>query len=250
MTDYKLPKQLIDIKNADKSFSEKWTPSRSKDLANFPHPSRVALLGPPSVGKSFIMKHLLMHQKPLFKEVYIIHGDSDVTKEWDDIEPTMMMDEFPPKEFWDSKVKTLCIIDDVEFTNLSKEQIARMNKLFRYVSSHKNVTIYVSHQNFFELPGLVRKMCNVFVIFKPRSSTELKLIANRIGLKPDMLTNIFETTCNQYRDSLCVDFNQNSPSIFRKNIFEKIKVKSEYDDLASSNTDTIDYDDRDVNYKI
>jgi hypothetical protein len=250
MTDYKLPKQLIDIKNADKAWSEKWNKNRAKDIGNFPHPSRIALIGAPSVGKSFIMKHLLMHQRPLFKEVYIIHGDCDVTKEWEDIEPTMMMDEFPPKEFWDSACKTLCIIDDLEFSNLSKEQVARMNKLFRYVSSHKNVTIYVSHQNFFELPSLVRKLCNCFILWKPRSTTELKIIASRIGLKADTLTDVFEKHCPKYRDSLTVDFNPGTPAVFRKNIFEKLDIKSQYDDIANSNEITNDYDDRDVNYKI
>ena len=184
-----------------------------------------------------------MHQRPFFKELYIIHGDADVTTEFDDLEPTMMMSTIPPVEFWDSQMKTLCIIDDIEYSALSKEQMARLNKLFRYVSSHKNVTIYVTHQNFFSLPSLVRKLCTTFVIWKPRSTTELKLIANRIGLKPETLTHIFETICTGYRDSLCVDFNQNTPSVFRRNIFEPINVKSEYDDLASSNEDTNDNSD-------
>lgn len=227
------PQKLIDIKNSDKGFTEKWTPSRGRDLANLPHPSRICLIGPPSVGKSFICKHLLMHQKPMFQELYIIHGDADVTTEFDDLEPTMIMSDFPPVEFWDAKLKTLCIVDDVEYSNLSKDQMARLHKLVRYVSSHKNVTLYFTHQSFFELPSMVRKLCNVFCIWKPRSSTELKLIASRIGLKPEMLTDIFENQCNQYRDSLCVDLNINAPHIFRKNIFEPLDIKSQYTDVTN-----------------
>lgn len=227
----RIPTKLFDIPNADKkSWTESWTEQRAKDLGNFPHPSRVCLIGPPSVGKSFMMKHLLMHQKPMFQELYIIHGDSTVTKEFDDLEPTMMMEEFPPVEFYDSKVKTLVIIDDVEFSHLSKDQIARMNKLVRYVSSHKNVTVYVSHQSFVDLPILIRKLCSVFIIWKPRSTMELKLIANRIALHPDQMEEVFEKVCNQYRDSLCVDLNFNTPAVFRKNVFEKINLKQETDD--------------------
>ncbi len=145
---FQYPCKLVDIKNTDKSgWVEKWTENRSKDMANFPHPSRIALIGPPNVGKSFICKHLLLHQRPHFKELYIIHGDADCTTEFDDLEPTMIMPDFPPIEFWDAKVKTLCIVDDVEYSNLSKEQ---MHKLVRYVSSHKNVTIYFTHQSFFD----------------------------------------------------------------------------------------------------
>ena len=221
----KLPKELIDIKNVDKGFTEKWTQARAKDIANIPHPSRVALIGQPSCGKSFVMKHLLMHQRPMFKELYIVHGDSAYTHEFDDLEPTMMLDEFPPIDFWDSKVKSCLFVDDFELSNASKEQIARINKTFRYVSSHKNVTIYISNQNFFELNSLIRKLCNVFVIWKPRSTTELKTIANRIGLKPEQLEYIFDNICTGHRDSLMVDFNHNSPALFRKNIFEKIDEK-------------------------
>lgn len=228
----KMPLKLVDIKNPDKTgWTEYWTPNRAKDIANIPHPSRIAIVGPPSMGKSFLIKHLLMHQKPMFKEVYIIHGDSDVTKEFEDIEPTMMMSDIPPIEFFDGKVKTLVIIDDYEFSDAPKSMIARIYKLFRYVSSHKNVTIYVSHQNFFELPSLVRKLCNVFVIFKPRSTIELKLIATRIGIKPEVLSDIFRTICNDYRDSLTVDFNIRSPSVFRKNLFIPLNIESEYGDL-------------------
>ena len=218
----KLPKELIDIKNVDKGFTEKWTQARAKDIANIPHPSRVALIGQPSCGKSFVMKHLLMHQRPMFKELYIIHADTGYTREFDDLEPTMMLEEFPDVSFWDSKVKTCLFVDDFELSNVSKEQIARINKTFRYVSSHKNVTIYISNQNFFELNSLIRKLCNVFIIWKPRSTTELKTIANRIGLKPEQLEYIFENICTGHRDSLMVDFNHNSPAVFRKNIFEKI----------------------------
>jgi hypothetical protein len=233
MSEYKIPNRLVDIKNTDKAgWSEKWTPSRAKDLANFPHPSRIALIGPPSTGKSFICKHLIMHQRPMFKEVYIIHGDADVTTEYEDIEPTMIMHEVPPVDFWDSKVKTLCILDDVEYSNISKDQMARLNKLFRYVSSHKNVTLYVTHQNFFELPTLVRKLCTTFILWKPRSTTELKLIANRIGLKPETLTDIFENHCPSYRDSICVDFNIGTPSVFRKNLWEPLNIDSAYNDLV------------------
>lgn len=227
--DFKIPCKLVDIKNSDKSgWVEKWTENRSKDMGNFPHPSRIALIGPPSVGKSFICKHLLLHQRPHFKELYIIHGDADCTTEFDDLEPTMIMPDFPPIEFWDAKVKTLCIVDDVEYSNLSKEQMARLHKLVRYVSSHKNVTIYFTHQSFFELPNLVRKLCNVFIIWKPRSSTELKLISNRIGLESEQVERIFETQCNGYRDSLCIDFNINTPARFRKNIFETLDINSKY----------------------
>jgi hypothetical protein len=160
----------------------------------------------------------------MFREVYIVHGDGDCTTEFDDIEPTSMMNEFPPIEFFDGEVKTLLIIDDVEFSSLSKEQMARLNKIFRYGSSHKNITVYVSHQSFFDLPLLVRKLCNVYVLWKPRSVMELKTIANRVGYTSTQLEYIFENVCDEYRDSLCIDLHINAPAILRKNLWEPFEL--------------------------
>ena len=61
----------------------------------------------------------------MFKELYIIHGDAG---EFDDLEPTLMMSEFPDVSFYDGKVKTAVFIDDFEFSSMSKEQAARCNK--------------------------------------------------------------------------------------------------------------------------
>ena len=227
--DFKIPKKLVDIENADKKgWHERWTENRSKDIANIPHASRICLIGGQNSGKSFICKHLLLHQRPHFKEVYIIHGDSDCTSEYADIEPTMMLAEIPDVSFFDGGVKSLCILDDVEYSNMSKDQMARLNKLIRYISSHKNLSVYITHQSFFDLPTLVRKLCNVFVIWKPRSRTELKLIYGRIGLEPDQLLEIFDNQCSGYRDSLMVDFTKDSPAMFRKNIWEKLDIKSKF----------------------
>jgi hypothetical protein len=228
LTKIKLKQTLVDIKNTDKAgWTESWTETKKKNWASFPHPTRMALIGPPSAGKSFMMKHLIMHQRPMFRELYIIHGDGDHTTEFDDVDPSMIMTEFPPIAFWDGKVKTLVIIDDVEFSSLSKEQFARMNKLFRYGSSHKNITVYVSHQSFFDLPILVRKLCNVFILWKPRSVMELKTMSNRVGFSAKALDHIFENVCSDYRDSLCIDHHYKSPAVLRKNLWEKIDLPKE-----------------------
>jgi hypothetical protein len=223
----KLKKKLVDIANKDKGgWVEKWTDNRAKDIANFVHPSRICLCGPPSVGKSFYMKQMILHQRPMFKELYIIHGDAECTQEFDDLDPTMMMTEFPEICFWDGAVKTCVIIDDVEFSALNKEQVARLNKLVRYGSSHKNLTIYISHQSFFDLPSLIRKLCNVFVLWKPRSLMELKIIANRVGYTANQIEHIFENHCAEYRDALCIDLSYNSPAELRKNLWTVIDPKT------------------------
>jgi hypothetical protein len=222
MSHLKLPKKLIEIKNVDKGWTESWSANRGKNYANFPHPTRCVLLGPVSTGKSFLMKTLLLHQRPMFKELYIIHGDAGDTHEFDDLEPTLMMSEFPDVSFYDGKVKTAVFIDDFEFSSMNKEQTARCNKLFRYVSSHKHVSVFCSHQLCFSLPSLIRRLANVWIIWKPRSKAELRLIANRVAMEPTELEYIFDNICTGHRDSLCIDFNKDTPAHLRKNLFEKI----------------------------
>jgi hypothetical protein len=158
----------------------------------------------------------------MFKELYIIHGDAGDTHEFDDLEPTLMMSEFPDVSFYDGKVKTAVFIDDFEFSSMNKEQTARCNKLFRYVSSHKHVSVFCSHQLCFSLPSLIRRLANVWIIWKPRSKAELRLIANRVAMEPTELEYIFDNICTGHRDSLCIDFNKDTPAHLRKNLFEKI----------------------------
>ena len=43
-------------------------------------------------------------------------------------------------------------------------------------------------------------------------------------MSPDQLVYIFENICNGFRDSLCVDFHNNSPAFLRKNLFEPINL--------------------------
>src|SRR5688572_28586049 len=77
------PKEIVPIRRADKKGVEKWTPERARDLGNFPSPARILLLGPCGVGKSTLIKNLIIHARPRFKEVYLIHEDAEATKEYD-----------------------------------------------------------------------------------------------------------------------------------------------------------------------
>jgi len=92
-------KRIVAIKNKDKRGAEFWNPSRAKDIGNFPSPARILLLGPCGVGKSTLIKNLILHQRPRFQEVYLIHEDSEFTKEYDDLDVTEKLDDVPGIDF-------------------------------------------------------------------------------------------------------------------------------------------------------
>lgn len=222
----KLPHELIFLPNADKSdWHEKWYPGRG--MMDFPHPFRCCILGKVGMGKSTIAKNILMHcqlgESP-FEQLIIIHG-SPTTKEWDEMDPTMVLNDIPnPHDLCDNDVKTLIIIDDFEFAKLSKESLQNLSSLFRFVSSHHNISIICAYQSFFDVKPIVRKCCNVFILYRPNDNDELGTIARRVGMKKEMMIALFDKVVTGKRDTLTVDLIEGTPAPLRKNLFIPINV--------------------------
>lgn len=229
-------KKIIRFGCADKTLKESWTAGR--DLANFPSAFKLLLIGPPNCGKSTLSKNIVIHQRPHFDEVFVAHADCELTREYDDLEPDAMFSEIPSLDFWDSlpteiddpitkktrPIKRLIIIDDIEFTKAPKARLQNIALLFRYISSHKGVSVILGHQSFFDLPPLVKKMTDIFVIWKPRARSELAIIENRVGMDKGELLDLFNKHCKDARDSICVDHTRGSPAPLRLNIWNRLDM--------------------------
>jgi hypothetical protein len=214
----KLPNKILALPNPDKEFHEKWFQNRN--MLNIPHPFRCVALGPPNVGKTTVVKNLLLRARPQFEEVVIIHCDSGYTKEYDDVGDNIeLLNEIPKPEDWEGLVKTLVVLDDLEFKGMNKEQKRNLDRLFGYVSTHKNISVILCSQDPFNVPPIVRRCSNLFILWKSNDLDSMANVARKTGLKSNDLKNIFDKLLPDSKDSLWIDTSTNTPYPLRKNGF-------------------------------
>lgn len=219
----RLPQRIIPIPNADKiGWTETWKKGRKP--ANIPHPFRACLLGNCGVGKSTLAKNLILHQNPPFTKIIVIHCDME-TKEYDDLQPTEIIDHVPSPDTWVKNGKTLVIIDDVDFSASGKEEMKNLSRLAGYCSTHKSISLIFCFQEFFHTPKILRRLCNVYVLWRPNDMESLAIIGRKVGLKTSQIREIFDKLLPEKRDSLCIDLSDGTPFPLRKNIFQIIKHK-------------------------
>jgi len=221
----RLPNKIIPLPNPDKAFHEKWYEGRN--MLNIPHPFRCVCLGPPNVGKTTIVKNLLLRAKPEFEEVVVIHCDGGYTKEYNDLGDSVeMLNEIPAPEDWEGEVKTLVVLDDLEFKGMNKDQKRNLDRLFGYVSTHKNISCILCSQDAFNVPPIVRRCSNLWVLWRCPDLDAMSVCARKTGLRADNFNYIFNKLMLDHKDSLWIDMTDKTPYKMRKNgytIIEKVE---------------------------
>jgi hypothetical protein len=163
----------------------------------------------------------------MFEEIIVIHGDYENTKEYDylgkDNKSVKMIGHIPEPADFAGLVKTLVIIDDIELSTLNKQQFKCLSRLLGYVSTHKNVSVYVGIQNFFSLPTIVRRCCNMIVLWKSPDLDSMSRVAKKSGLQPSELLDLFDKYCPNYRDAVWCDLTNGTPAPIRINGFKVVK---------------------------
>lgn len=216
--------ELIVIKNPDKGFHEKWTPKRN--MLNIPHPFRAVLLGPPGVGKTMIVKNLIMRADPPFKRVYVIHCDPGGTLEYGDLGPCChMLEEIPNPEDWKNDCKQLVVLDDKELKTLKNDQKRNLDRLFGFVSTHKNISVVCCSQDAFNVPPIVRRCSSLFVLWKGPDLDAMAAVSRKTGMPHDKFKRLMQTCMTEPRDSLWIDITPDSPYRLRKNGFTLLQRK-------------------------
>lgn len=233
----KLPANKLEIiKNPEKdagNWMESYRkPKKGASVGWWPHPVKALFLGGCGRGKTNLIKNaVLQHQggkgKP-FKKLYIITC-SDLCTEYDDMEYTGLLTEIPDADFFNGKDKCAVILDDFEMSNLTPSDKRKLSTLFRYVATHRNVSIFCGFQSFFDTPTIIRKCSDVFVIYKPNNRQEVDTLANRLNLDSDDLRYIFKHICEGVYDALCVNNIPGAPHRLTKNLHQPIELAEDSD---------------------
>jgi hypothetical protein len=218
-----LPKKIIPIPNADKGFHEKWI--KGRDMLNIPHPFRCVCLGPPNMGKTTIVKNLILRAKPQFEKVFVIHCDPDYSREYEDVGGEMLH-EIPAPSEWDGDCKTLVVLDDLEFKAMNKIQRKNLDRLFGFVSTHKDISCVLCSQDPFNVPPIVRRCSNLWVLWRMTDLDALSTCARKTGMKAQAFHSIFSKLMTEPKDSLWLDMTDHSPYPMRKNGYEQMRPRA------------------------
>ena len=165
-----------------------------------------------------------MRQDPPFKRMYIIHCDGEYTQEYDDVNGVLLKT-IPLPEQWPGKDKTLVVVDDMELKTLKKDQRMALDRLFGYVSTHKNISVLLCSQDPFNVPPIVRRCSNLWVLWPGRDVDAVQTCARKCG---EDLQEKFKL-CHTPKDSIWIDLTDGTPVKVRRNGYERIKSDDDRD---------------------
>ena len=231
----KRPQKLLKFRCSDKDNHELW--SENRDMLNITRPYRAVLCGPPGSSKTSVIKSLLCCADPLFERGWLWHPDPNAVTEgeYQDCGLELLKDnKLPPTKFWfdinPDKKHMVLVIDDVDVSELRREQKSLFDRLVSTASTHCSLTILLASQVFFNLPTVCRKTANLFVLYKPISEEQdLKAISKRVGLPADTLSELFHDHCPNRTDSVWIDLTPESPYPVRINGTKLMRKVEKYD---------------------
>ena len=219
----KLPNAIIPIQNNDKTFHEKWKANR--DWLDFPHPFRMILASKPNSGKTTVIKNVLIRTAlgdDPFEHVIIVHCDPHMTNEYEEIENSTLLDEIPRVQDFQGLCKTLVILEDLNYLSMNIDQKGRLERLFGYASTHKNISCMLTAQDPFQIIPAVRRCTNIFVLWKSHDHSMLQTLASKTGCSATALKDMMNKHLLNPHDSLWIDLTPNSPAPFRLNGYTQI----------------------------
>ena len=217
-------RKLKIFKNPDKAWHEEWTPKRN--IMNIPHPHRFYICGRPNSGKTSFIFNLILKQSPPFQELIVLHCDPEYTKEYDDL-GAIFPKNIPSPDSFEGKKKTLVVLDDIDYKSLNKEQQGNLDRLFGFVSTHKNISVYLTAQDAFTIPPSVRRCASGAVLWRMHDVDALQMMGRKLNYTGKELLALMDKHIENSHDCIMIDNTHKTPYPLRKNgviPIEKISV--------------------------
>ena len=221
-----LPAKIIPFENHDKNFHERWY--KDRDWLDIPHPFRMLLAAKPNGGKTTVILNVILRVacgRTPFEKIVVVHCDPTTTKEYQDVDHELRADIPRPDDF-DPQQKTLCILEDLNYLGMGKEQQGYLERLVGYASTHKNVSVMLTAQDPFRIPAAVRRCMNVFVLWNHHDQDMLRTLARKTGRSKESLEQVVATHCQGPHDCVWIDLTPHSPAPFRKNGYKRITANA------------------------
>ena len=219
----RIPNQIIAFKNEDKDYHEK-TPSNGL----MKHPFTAIISGKPGCGKRNLVFNILSREQDPFDRIIIVHLDVE-TKEYTMLTDhgAELTDEIPNFDEFDIDEKTLVIVDEIDVSALKKNEVSKLQRLFLYCATHKNISVMLQFQQIMDIPPKIRRSAMHYFIFKTNDSNVYKMLGSRMCLPNEDLQYIMKNIITDNHDFLWVDmtqFDRNGYPILRKNLYERISL--------------------------
>lgn len=211
--------KLIIFQNPDKDNYEKIDYNKVHLL---PSPIRMILCSTPSCGKTNMILNIIHAQTKEYDFIYLLHLDED-TEEYDFFD-IIKLNEIPDKNFFkkNKNDKKLLIIEEMSFKKLSKDDAQNIDHLFKYVSSHYNLSIIISCQVYYNLPFDIRKKCNYISIWNSSDSVLLRSLKDVIPYySNDFYKQIIHKELKTQYDNLILCKND---KYIIKNLYDKLDI--------------------------
>ncbi len=186
-------------------------------------PWRLLACGPPGCGKRNLILNVISKLNPRASSIDVVHIDPEseeykmledfggeartkpyVTYYTPDAPPTFKMVGNENDDDLGGQSRPLLIIDETPTKMLKRSAQSEIERLCGYGSTHKNMSICFSFQNFTDVLPNVRRLFNNFAIWPTVDNQVVQLAANKVGVPPEELEDLL-SLCVHPTDFIWVD---------------------------------------------
>jgi hypothetical protein len=108
----------------------------------------------------------------------------------------------------------MVIVDEITSSQLNKLGRERFERMVNYVITHSDSTLICSIQSLMSIPADARRGFNVFNLWPQKDDTLNKLVAKKVGIDIEFLSDLFRL-CEDKYDFITIDTDEPISSIWR-----------------------------------